>query len=531
MPRRFPVVKHIARTPVVARMVAPALALLLWGCGPGDAVNENGTPIGSNLVIYGAISGLEGSGLVLQNNGGSDLTVVLPANSFLFEGIREKSDYAVTIKTQPTTPWQTCTVSAGAGRIVFEAVRNVEIACVTQRFAVRGTVTGLTSSGLTLILTSGSPQPIDAGSPLPIPAGATSVVFPNIASGMRYLVTIGTQPTGQSCTVNGSGLVGGVDVTSVMVTCSSQAGVTVGGTVAGLAGSGLALSLNNSAPITLASGAVAFTFPNTVQPGANFGVAIVGTPRQPTTSCLLRRGSGRVAAANVTDVFVWCFSNGTLDSYTGTYVVAINGRRNYLTVWFDGTYSLALHTDDASCANNGNGYEYGVYKRATSGSFWIHIAADDNGDCGLWFGGGTPGSGGGFVGTMVRTGNTLTLTGADGTFALSAVPSEPTSLVGAFTRADGQDGSFVVFESDGTYLYQDVQANPGGHERGCYVVSGGSFTTSLATACRPNGFPARDQNPSTGYSTRNGAPIPFTIVSPTSITIGGVSFVRMTPGG
>ena len=88
-----------------------------------------------------------------------------------------------------------------------------------------------------------------------------------------------------------------------------------------------------------------------------------------------------------------------------------------------------------------------------------------------------------------------------------------------------------MFESDGTYLYQDVQANPGGHERGCYVVSGSSFTTSLAASCRPNGFPARDQNAASGFSTRNGAPIPFTITSPTAITIDGVSFSRITPGG
>ena len=515
----------------IRNLGASALAGLLWGCGPGDAVNENGTPIGSNLVIFGNISNLQGSGLVLQNNGGSDLTVARLADSFLFEGIREKSNYLITIKTQPTAPWQICTVSAGAGRIVFDAIYNVIIGCVTQTFAVRGTVIGLTTSGLTLILTTGSPQPINAGSPLPIAAGATSVVFPDIASGMRYTVTIGTQPTGQTCTVNGSGLVGGVDVTGVAVTCSSQPGFTIGGTVAGLAGTGLALSVNGGAPLAIPSGSTAFTFPGTVPSGTNFAIAVVGTPRQPTTSCLLRRGSGRVTSANVTDVFMWCHSNGTLDSYTGTYVATLNGRRNFLTLWLDGTFSLALHLDDPSCPNNGNGFEYGVYKRATNGNFWIHIAADDNGSCGIWFGGGTPGSGGGLVGTMVRSGTTLTLRGTDGPIVLEAVASVPTSLVGAFTRADGQDGSFVVFEADGTYLFQDVQANPAGNERGCYLVSGTTFTASLSAACRPNGFPARDQNPASGFSARNGAPIPFTILTPTLINISGVNYARILPDG
>ncbi len=515
----------------IRNLGASALAGLLWGCGPGDAVNENGTPIGSNLVIFGNISNLQGSGLVLQNNGGSDLTVARLADSFLFEGIREKSNYLISIKSQPTAPWQICTVSAGAGRIVFDAIYNVIIGCVTQTFAVRGTVIGLTTSGLTLILTTGSPQPINAGSPLPIAAGATSVVFPDIASGMRYAVTIGTQPTGQTCTVNGSGLVGGVDVTGVAVTCSSQPGFTVGGTVAGLAGTGLALSLNGGAPLAIPSGSAAFTFPGTVPSGTNFSVTVVGTPRQPTTSCMVGRGSGRVTSANVTNVFMWCHSNGTLDSYTGTYAATLNGRRNYLTLWLDGTFSLALHLDDPSCPNNGNGFEYGVYKRATNNTFWVHIAADDNGSCGIWFGGGTPGSGGGLVGTMVRNGTTLTLTGTDGPIVLQAVASVPTSLVGAFTRADGQDGSFVVFEADGTYLFQDVQANPAGNERGCYLVSGTTFTASLSAACRPNGFPARDQNPASGFSARNGAPIPFTILTPTLINISGVNYARILPDG
>ena len=91
---------------------------IVSACGGSSPVNDDGTERGATLVIYGDISGLSGSGLVLQNNGAGDLTVSAPANSFLFERIREKSDYAITIKAQPTTPWQTCTVSAGAGRIV-----------------------------------------------------------------------------------------------------------------------------------------------------------------------------------------------------------------------------------------------------------------------------------------------------------------------------------------------------------------------------------------------------------------------------
>jgi hypothetical protein len=240
-------------------------------------------------------------------------------------------------------------------------------------------------------------------------------------------------------------------------------------------------------------------------------------------------------------VGVRCYANGLLDSYTGTYALVQNGRRNYFTLWFDGTYSLATRTDDVTCTNNGNGVEYGVYKRATDGTFTILVAlVDNNGTCGVWSGtpGPVPQPGAGFEGTMVRTGNTLTLTSpSEGSFTLQAVESVPTSLVGSFTRADGVDGSFVVFESDGTYLYQEAQQGGGtnftpvGYERGCYTVNGAAFTTSLAAACQPNGFPALDGNGTAGFSGSNGAAIPFTITSATTVTIGGVQYNRILPAG
>ena len=114
--------------------------------------------------------------------------------------------------------------------------------------------------------------------------------------------------------------------------------------------------------------------------------------------------------------------------------------------------------------------------------------------------------------------------------------SDPATLVGAFTRADGTDGSYVVFQADGTYLYVDPQ-NSGslggtqGYERGCYTVAGATFTVSFAPTCRPNGFPALDGNGTNGFSSRNGAAIAFTITSATTATIDGVLYRRIAPEG
>jgi hypothetical protein len=62
-------------------------------------------------------------------------------------------------------------------------------------------------------------------------------------------------------------------------------------------------------------------------------------------------------------------------------------------------------------------------------------------------------------------------------------------------------------------------------------VNGATFTTSLAATCRPNGFPALDGNGTAGFSGSNGAAIPFTITSETTVTIGGVQYQRILPAG
>jgi len=511
--------------------VCAPLVFILVVAGCGGAGGGGSTAPANNLVIEGSISGLLGSGLVLQNNGGSDLIVTLPANNFLFTGIPEKSSYNVTVRTQPTTPWQTCTVSNGTGKIVFDPVRSVVIACITNAFAVKGAVGGLTGAGLTLLLNGGGAVPVSAGS--------TTFGFPSIASGGRYDVTIGTQPSGQTCSVNGgSGTVGGTDVVTVIVTCGGV-GVTVGGVVIGLGpNTGLTLRMNGGTPLSIGPFATSFTFPAVLQTGTDYSVTVASPAGGPLRTCLLSGGKGRTGTVSVTDLNLWCHANGGIDSYTGTYALLINGRRNYLTLWFDGTYSSASRIDDPTCTNNGNGIEYGVYKRATSGAFSIQIALDDTGGCGMWFGGGMPGAGGGFEGTMVRSGNVLSLTSNTGeSLRFDAVESVPTSLVGSFTRADGEDGSFIVFESDGTYLYQETQQSrgtnpmPRGVERGCYTVTGSTFTTSVAVSCRPNALPALDQNGAAGFSGKNGAAITFAITSATTATIDGVQYNRILPGG
>ncbi len=52
--------------------------------------------------------------------------------------------FAVTIKTQPSAPAQTCVVSQGSGTAATGNVTTVAVSCTTNTYAVGGTVTGLT---------------------------------------------------------------------------------------------------------------------------------------------------------------------------------------------------------------------------------------------------------------------------------------------------------------------------------------------------------------------------------------------------
>ena len=510
------------------RHILPALLIAASACGGGG--DTSGGPTGGQTTdgvrLHGTISGLKGSDGVLQLNGANDQTLLSGWTDFYFTNVPKKSAYAITVKSQPTAPWQTCTLGNATGTANAD-VENITLTCTTNSYAVKGTVSGLTGAGLTLQL--------NGANPLSLATGATSFSFAGIASLAPYAVTISAQPAGQTCAVNnGSGTMQGSDVANLTVTCGAP-GFTIGGQVSGLGRDGLTLRLNGGAPVAIAAGAEAFTFPNALPAGTDYSIVVATNPLAPRLTCSIARGKGRAATANVTDVGINCRANGTLDSYEGTYVTVVNGLRNYLTFWYTGNYASAIRADDPTCLNNGNGTEYGAYKRATDGTFSVLISyTDRNGGCGVWDSQASPAVG--LSGKLVRNGNQLTLTYAEGTLILDAVPNVPTGLVGSFTRADGIDGSFVVFEPDGTYLYNEAQdaasaGNFAGYERGCYTVSGATFTISLAAACRPNGQPAMDLNNRAGFSASNGAPIPFAITSDTTATIGGVPYRRLLPGG
>src|SRR6186713_776591 len=100
---------------ISARLAASAaVVVFLHGCGGGGGSGGDSGPPPA-YSVGGAVSGLAGSGLVLSLNGGADLPVGTNG-SFTFSGtVTSGSAYAVTVKTQPASPSQTCAVTSGSG--------------------------------------------------------------------------------------------------------------------------------------------------------------------------------------------------------------------------------------------------------------------------------------------------------------------------------------------------------------------------------------------------------------------------------
>ena len=66
-------------------------------------------------TIGGTISGLTGTGLVLQDNGGDNLTITGNGSFTFATALTSGSSYDVTVLTQPSSPSETCAVTDGRG--------------------------------------------------------------------------------------------------------------------------------------------------------------------------------------------------------------------------------------------------------------------------------------------------------------------------------------------------------------------------------------------------------------------------------
>jgi len=196
------------------------LSLLLVSCGGGSSGGAGGvgSPGGGGSPTYtigGTVSGLAGPGLVLQNNGGDNISLSADGPFAFSASIGDGRSYSVTVLSQP--PSRICTLGGGSGVVASANVTSVAVTCVpgggpSPPHTLGGTVSGLAGPGLVLQDNGGDDLALSADGPF--------VFAASVADGSSYSVTVLSQPATRTCTVGGgSGTVAGANVTSVTITC------------------------------------------------------------------------------------------------------------------------------------------------------------------------------------------------------------------------------------------------------------------------------------------------------------------------
>ncbi len=224
-PSRVRVAGGLARVRAGVGMSAMGIvALALAACGGGGgsstpASQSSSPPPPAQYSIGGSVSGLTGTGLVLQDNGGDNLAVPQNGTFTFATQVNSGAAYSVTVMTQPSG--QTCTVASGSGTASAN-VTTVAVSCAAaaaSTVTIGGTVSGLSGTGLVL--------EDNGGDNFTVTQNGTFTFATALATGAAYAVTVATQPTSpaQTCTVaNGTGTTASANVTNVTVSCAAAVG-------------------------------------------------------------------------------------------------------------------------------------------------------------------------------------------------------------------------------------------------------------------------------------------------------------------
>ncbi|MEO8526591.1 MAG: hypothetical protein ABI460_17830, partial [Caldimonas sp.] len=353
---------------------ALALLVLVSACGGGGT-----TPDTATHTVSVTVTGLRTSynGATLRNNGGDDLRV-FGDGAFAFKtALAAGAAYAVTVSSQPTAPDQTCTVTNGSGTIAGADVTNVAIDCpYAAAYAVGGTVTGLTGTGLTLQYNADnvslpSIDTVNANGAFVFGANRTSAI-----TGTVYAVSIVSQPTNpaQTCVVvNGSGTIAAADVNGVNVACGTH---TVSVTINGLRRNsypGIKLQNNGGDDLTRFIDGT-YVFATALPVGGAYNVTIAAQPLLPDQTCTVSNGTGTIGNSDITNVVVDCpyppaYSvGGTITGMTGTGLgLTYTGSNLALRI---GTPAITANSfvfaaSDTS-ATNGKSFSIGVSDQPTN---------------------------------------------------------------------------------------------------------------------------------------------------------------------
>ena len=201
-----------------------------WGGGCASAgtvtmdADKTCTAAFAPNTISGTIAGLLkfAGGLSLHldyGTGTEDLGVpngsVYGSVAFTFtSAVPAGATYTVSVGTPPSNPSQTCTLTHASGLMPAGDIGNVSADCTTNTYTVGGNVSGLSGSGLKLLLNGTWEMAFGNGS--------FSFGTEPLQSGGGYNVSVSQQPSGQICTAaNASGTITNANITNVAISCAT----------------------------------------------------------------------------------------------------------------------------------------------------------------------------------------------------------------------------------------------------------------------------------------------------------------------
>ena len=348
------------------------------GSGSGSGSGSGGGP----FTVGGSVSGLAGTGLVLQDNGADSLTISVNGSFTFKTTIITGGSYAVTVQTQPSNPTQTCGVTAGSGSNVSANVSSVVVACTTNPVTatIGGTVSGLVANSSVILQNNG-------GDSLTVTANGPFVFKTPVTGADIYAVTVVTQPVNpnQICTVTSGSGTAAANVTNVAVNCVLS--FSIGGTVTGVVGTGLILQNSSDSeqlPISPANGNQAFTFKKLVPTGTAYNVTIFAQPTAPTQNCTVTSGTGSgTATANVTNVAIVC---PAVTYSVGGTVVGLAGIPPNNGVLTDGSFLLQNNLGNTLNITENGPFTFAT-QEALNDQYQIsvfHAASTQGQGCTLW---------------------------------------------------------------------------------------------------------------------------------------------------
>jgi hypothetical protein len=203
----------------VTVLIQPAGLTCSVSSGTGTISTSNVTNVAvvcaaNPYTVGGTISGLKGT-VVLQDNGGDDLSVTADGSFVFATPIADASPYKVAVLTQPAG--QTCAVTSGTGTIAGADVGNVTVACATNSYTIGGTITGLPNASTLLLQNDGGGNLNITGTGAPV-----AFTFAPLPSEVSYAVNVLLPyPAGViSCIVMPSTVfLSGANITSLVVNC------------------------------------------------------------------------------------------------------------------------------------------------------------------------------------------------------------------------------------------------------------------------------------------------------------------------